>query len=836
MDLGGGIAQFEPNSHVDLDPAPPLSISSAEFLARALEHAQVGTWQVDILTGLFTWDAVTGEILGLATMSHAVDDLPSVHPDDKAAVRARLKRKVVGDGPESFEFRIVRPDGEVRWVRTTGRERESSPERCRYIAGILTDVTEERAAAESLREAEERYRLISQVTSDWIFDWDMITDRLRWNEAHGGFLGYDWHEVASMAALANYVHPDDRERVVQDFNEVFAGNEQTYASEHRFLKPDGTYVDVRACGNIIRSADGHPVRLIGSIQDVTERRYADAALRESEAVNRGIVEASMDIVVLLDLEGTLLFFNKSDGKTATMADLAAHYGQHWTSIWPKHAWPSINGAIERGAAGERTQIVECFVHEGQTFWWDVAVSPILDDAGKPIKLVAIARDVTLQHEANEKLRRAATYDALTNLPNRACFQDRLADAAARARSAGSRFGLLLLDVDDFKQVNDSMGHDAGDALLKSIASRLELPSIRSQAVARLGGDEFAVLLEEVESDTELAVHARAILERMRDPLVHGGRVLDCHVTIGAALFPDHGSTPDNVLKSADIALYIAKATARGGLTMFESSHRDGLRERASMVSLARSALQDGRILPFYQPKLSLRDRRVEGFEALLRWRHPRQGIQLPATIAAAFEDLDVSTDISRNMIDQVIADMRGWLDRGVPFGHVAVNAAAAEFRSDNFAEGVLDRLQAAGVPTRCFQLEVTETVFLGKGAEYVDRALKLLNEEGVRIALDDFGTGYASLRHLKQFPVHVMKIDQGFVKAMGTNAEDAAIISAVLNLGKSLNIDVVAEGIETAEQELRLRKLGCEYGQGFLYSEAVPARFVPRLLRKFAAP
>jgi diguanylate cyclase (GGDEF)-like protein/PAS domain S-box-containing protein len=835
MDLGTGAKQFELSNCVELkSAAAPAPFASAEFLASALRHARVGTWQVDMHGGLFTWDPVTSEILGLPSLGQATGELLPIHPDDRAAVWRRLKRHVVGGGTESSEFRIVRPAGEVRWVRATGRQRELVQAPGRYVAGIVTDITEERAAAESLREAEERYRLISQVTSDLIFDWDIANDRLRWNEAKGGFFGYASHELASMGALRHTIHPEDEDRVVAEFAEAFRSKEATYTSEHRFKNSNGTYSDVLACGNIIRDADGRAARILGSIQDVTERRYADAALRESEAINRGIVEASTDSVALLDLEGKFLFVNKTGGITTTIEDVAARYGQHWTTFWPESAWPGLNNAIKTAVAGGSAQITERFEHEGQPRWWDIAVSPILGDTGRPIKLVAIARDVTQQREANEKLRRAATYDALTSLPNRASFQDHLAEAAAQARATGSRFGLLLLDVDDFKQVNDSMGHDAGDALLKSIASRLELPSVRPQAVARLGGDEFAVLLEGIENIAELGAHAEVILARMKEPLVHGGRVLDCHVTIGAAIFPDDGATQDEVLKSADIALYVAKATARGALTTFEPAHRDGMRERANMVSLARCALQDGRIVPYYQPKLALDDRRIDGFEALLRWQHPTRGIQLPATIAAAFEDLDVSTALSRNMIDQVIGDMRRWLDQGVAFGHVAVNAAAAEFRSDNFAEGVLARLHAAGVPTSHFQLEVTETVFLGKGAEYVDRALKLLNKEGVRIALDDFGTGYASLRHLKQFPVHVMKIDQGFVKAMGANAEDEAIISAVLNLGKSLNIDVVAEGIETTGQERRLRELGCEYGQGFLYSEAVAAGFVPELLRKFA--
>jgi len=251
------------------------------------------------------------------------------------------------------------------------------------------------------------------------------------------------------------------------------------------------------------------------------------------------------------------------------------------------------------------------------------------------------------------------------------------------------------------------------------------------------------------------------------------------------------------------------------------------------VQLARDAINDDRIIPFYQPKLDIQTRQLVGFEALLRWRMSNGRIGHPASIEAAFEDSSVAAAISDRMIERVIADMRGWLDKGIEFNHVAVNSSAAEFRRDNFAERVLEQLRAAKIPTRCFQLEVTETVFLGRGAEYVHRALALLSSQGVKIALDDFGTGYASLRHLKQFPVDIIKIDQSFVRDMEADPGDEAIVRAVINLGRSLGIKVVAEGIEREEQAQRLIELECDFGQGFLFSKAVPASRIPSLVERW---
>jgi EAL domain-containing protein (putative c-di-GMP-specific phosphodiesterase class I) len=299
------------------------------------------------------------------------------------------------------------------------------------------------------------------------------------------------------------------------------------------------------------------------------------------------------------------------------------------------------------------------------------------------------------------------------------------------------------------------------------------------------------------------------------------------------VFPRHGRTSDELLKNADVALYASKAGGRGMASLFEPHMRDDVERRTSMVQLARDAVRDDRIVPYYQPKLDLETRSIVGFEALLRWRTPRGRIGLPASLEAAFEDLDVAAAISDRMIERVIADMRSWLDRGIDFRHVAVNAAAAEFRRDNFAERLLEQLQRAGIPTRCFQVEVTETVFLGRGAEYVHRALALLNLRGIKIALDDFGTGYASLRHLKQFPVDIIKIDQSFVRDMVDDPGDEAIINAVINLGRSLGIKLVAEGIESEEQARRLHGLKCDFGQGFLFSKAVPAARVPSLVERW---
>jgi EAL domain-containing protein (putative c-di-GMP-specific phosphodiesterase class I) len=295
------------------------------------------------------------------------------------------------------------------------------------------------------------------------------------------------------------------------------------------------------------------------------------------------------------------------------------------------------------------------------------------------------------------------------------------------------------------------------------------------------------------------------------------------MSIGASVSPQHGTTRTELLKHADIALYAAKAAGRGNLKIFEPRMRADAERRVAMLGLARDALRNDGIVPYYQPKVDLRSGRLQGFEALLRWKHPRTGVQAADSIAAAFQDGELAAEISDRMIERVIADLQIWTDGGLAFEHVAINAAAAEFKNASFAERLLERLHHAGLPTSILQLEVTETVFLGRGAEHVQEALKTLSTSGVAIALDDFGTGYASLSHLKDFPVDIIKIDQSFISKLETDEHDSAIVRAVIRLGRSLGIKIVAEGIETPMQAEFLRRNRCHVGQGYLFGPAEPA-------------
>jgi len=764
--------------------------------------------------------------------------LQLVHPDDRGRLNDAIAHSLGQEESFDCEFRIVRADtGEIRWISSrTKMERDETGAAIRSIGAHL-DITERKLAEEDLRASEGRLRLVQEATG--LADFEVGSDGIaqlseRFVEQSG--LPPGTREIAQEQWM-RMIHPDDRDRLDRDM--IRSGEQdEAFQCEFRIIRPDNGEVRwISSHTKMERDAAGLATRSIGAHLDITERKNADEALRESEERFRLAAEAAglgvWDYDLTLDRRD---WSGRLQEILGVSADVEPGMPAFVACIKPSDR-EEFRRTLREAHSSDVARIEATFrivrASDGAERWVTLNTWRTHRADNSMRRIITTVRDVTEEKTAEERVRWTARHDALTLLPNRGMFQENLDLAIREAVSSGGAVGLLLLDLDDFKQINDSLGHDAGDKMLQMFAERLRGVVRAEDTVARFGGDEFAIVMPDIHTEQSVIQLSRAIQERLREPFVHEGRLLDCRVSMGASVFPMHGRNSEVLLKNADVALYAAKAGGRGMVSLFEPQMRDDVQRRISMVQLGRNAIRDDRVVPYYQPKVDLGTRAIVGFEALLRWRTASGRIGLPGSIEAAFEDLEVAAAISDRMIERVIADMRGWLDRGIEFHNVAVNAAAAEFRRDNFAERVLERLSAAQIPTRCFQLEVTETVFLGRGAEYVHRALALLNKRGVKIALDDFGTGYASLRHLKEFPVDIIKIDKGFVRDMAIEAGDDAIVNAVINLGRSLGIKVVAEGIETVAQKRRLIEMGCDFGQGFLFSRAIPANRVAGLLERW---
>jgi diguanylate cyclase (GGDEF)-like protein/PAS domain S-box-containing protein len=561
------------------------------------------------------------------------------------------------------------------------------------------------------------------------------------------------------------------------------------------------------------------------------RQSAEQALRASEQLYRGILQASTDAIVLLNDRGYVELVNDAAFEAMELDCAERVLGKHWTRLWRDESGQLVGEELEKAERGGTARFRGfCATSKGTPKWWDVVIAAMRHADGSLQGMLTIARDVTGEREKSEQLKWASEHDALTHLPNRRAFQSRLQAAVLRAMGSGGQIGLLLIDLDHFKHVNDSLGHSAGDELLKGVADRLRGGVREDDFVARIGGDEFAIVLERLDSEDSMLCVADELQLLVQSPMKIAGRAVRAGASIGGALFPRHAVTADDLFKNADTALYALKQSGRGGTRLFDFYMLDEAERSASQLRLARSAVTDRTVVPVYQPQFDIVDGTMSGLEALLRWRHPRKGLQLPGTLEEAFSDYELAAKIGELMQRKVARDMQSWLSSGLDFGRVAINAAPAEFLRDDYAEHLLATFSEFGVPAERLEIEITEHAFLGRANEYVARALSVLNDAGVTIALDDFGTGASSLSHLRDFPVDVAKIDMSFIQQMTDDDEIAAIVTAVVRLASSLSIEVVAEGVEKPGQLDLLRAMGCRFAQGHLFAAAVEADAVARMV------
>lgn len=442
--------------------------------------------------------------------------------------------------------------------------------------------------------------------------------------------------------------------------------------------------------------------------------------------------------------------------------------------------------------------------------------------GRTRRIFGIAQDVTDRKRTEERNWRLANHDFLTRLPNRRLFDEALERAIEFARVDGSHVGLLLIDLDYFKEINVSLGHEVGDVMLHVIAGRLRRLAGSGDEVARIGGDEFAVLLRDASAPANLVTLARKFIRAIEEPVTVRDREVACRASVGGALFPDHARSAGDLLNRANAALDRAKTTGRRIAVVYDDEMRRESETRFRVHEAIRGALGRDEIFPYYQPKVDLRDGRVLGLEALVRWRTAPGGVVVPAEFGAALADGFLGSAIGTRVIEKVTDDIRAWLDADLPFGSVAVNVSAMELMRGAYHEQVSEILSRKGIPFDRFQVEVTETVFVQHEGREIRDSIRRLDAMGVKVALDDFGTGFGSLVHLRRLAVSQIKIDRSFIAGIESDEEDYLIVKALVELGHGLGKTVIAEGIEQACERDVLIELGCDQGQGYLFGLPLP--------------
>jgi diguanylate cyclase (GGDEF)-like protein/PAS domain S-box-containing protein len=656
----------------------------------------------------------------------------------------------------------------------------------------------------------------------------------------GRILSYNQRFVDMLRIPQNVMDGGDNQRVLQYMVEQVADpaeltrtfavlDAQPQAESFDLIQfRDGRRFERYSIGK--RIEDTETIR-VWSFRDVTARYAAEAALRESEIRYRLLFEQNAAGVCVSRLDGTIVDAN------ATFASMIGYpratlLGRNMNEFYMRGLEREGLAALLRDSTTLNSIEVELRRADGSSMWALKNLTLVGEGADGMVHATVV--DISARKRAEEQIEFHAYHDVLTNLPNRKLFTDRLRQSLTRAKRSGRAVAVMFIDVDHFKTINDTLGHTAGDELLLEMSRRLRGCVREEDTVARLGGDEFTIILSELRQPDDAIGVAEKVLDTVQVPLSIGGMPIEVTASVGIALYPDDGTDPESLLRNADSAMYRAKESGRNNFQLCTDEMKQRAMERLSLESRLRKALHDEQLVLHYQPQVNLLSGRIIGAEALVRWNDPERGLVYPAAFIPVAEESRLIVPLGEWVLRTACRQAKEWIDRGAGPVRIAVNLSARQFQQQDLVEMVRGILDETRLHASALELEITETTAMQNGEVTVD-VMRSLRDIGVGISIDDFGTGYSSLNYLKRFPITAVKIDRAFIRDLVTDEGDAAIVSAVIAIARSLRLRVVAEGVETAAQYAFLRSRECHEAQGFYFSRAVHHDELTRALLKHSA-
>lgn len=812
---------------------------SQERLSLALDASQMGTWDWNLDTGRLHCCAKVAMLHGHSPVAWSGPlgfYLQDIHPEDKRQLRRSFISICRNKLPRyRLAYRLKTEQGPPRWLEATAKLYRGPTGKIHRFVGTLVDITERRRNEQALIRSEAKFSALFQGAPDpYILVNQSSHIVIEINRSFTDFFGYEAEDIVGKTAVEAglWRNPTERHRVV----EKLRMDRRLSGIEIEFLTKNGRVITCEVSSSFF-TINRQPCAL-STFKDVTARKQAEAALRASEEKFSKAFKASPDSISITEkATGRHLEINEGFTRlTGYTPDEVIGKTARELNIWADYAQRAklIEELEVRGRVMQREMRV--FGKGGHELLVSVSVEPLVIDGVDC--MVLTARDITDQKLIEARVKHLAYHDALTDLPNRLLLTDRLNQTLALLTRHDLHGALLFFDLDHFKHINDSLGHSCGDSVLQEVTRRLLARVRKEDTVARLGGDEFVVLLSGLQgsrTDVVAAVrrHAETLLLEIAAPMTIEGHTLQLSCSIGVAMLPEHGDNPEDLLKRADIALYKVKESGRNGISFFEQAMQKAASERLSIETDLRAALNLGQFRLFYQPQIDSRDDSIIGAEALIRWEVPGKGMISPASFIHVLEESGLILAVGQWILNEACAFAAKLIDDGLVDParfSMSINISPRQFRHPDFVTQVRQAIADQGVPASSLKLEITENIVIQNISDTIAK-MQELRELGVCFAIDDFGTGYSSLSYLKQLPLDLLKIDQSFIRDCTQDSNDAEIVRAIIAMGRNLRLELIAEGVETAEQLAFLQQQSCHAYQGYLFSPPVPALQFIQLLR-----
>ncbi|HYG90252.1 MAG TPA: EAL domain-containing protein [Azospirillum sp.] len=805
-----------------------------------------GVWDWDLRADTLYLSPRFKEFLGLPPgrgLNRLQDWLARVHPEDVDWLNASFEGQMGGVAlPFQIEHRVRRGDGgDWRWLICRGvavYDESGSPVR---LVGSVADVTDRKLAEQQLRRSEERYALAAAASNDGLYDWDLTADRVYYSPRWKSILGFAEHEIGETPdEWLGRVLDEDLIWLKAALDAQAEGDGKPFQIEYRMLDATGTVRWMSCRGIAVKDAAGAPVRIVGSQADVTDRKQAEQRLRLSEEryalAARGANDGLWDW--LLDTDEVYYSPRWKDMLGYGEADIGTSIDEWFRRVHPED-FAGLEAALKLHLADQRENLQHEFRMlraDGSTMWVLVRGIAVRDD-GHAVRMAGSMTDITARKAAEQQLLFDAFHDGMTGLPNRTLLLDRVGLALDRHRRNGGRhFAVLLIDLDRFKSINDTKGVAVGDQILRTISQRLEDGRRMGDTLARLSADEFALLLNDIDDVGDALDAANCIAKAVAQPHHLDDHDVVLTASIGVALSATGYDRPEDMLRDASLAVYRAKQGGRNRVDVFDGTLRRQAMSLMRTEADLRTALEQGQLCLFYQPIVSVLTGRIAGFEALMRWRHPKRGLVSPAEFIPLAEECGLIVPMGRWALKESVRQVAHWqarFPRSKPL-FMSVNVSSQQFRDDDLLGLVRDVLAESAIPPSSLKLEITESLLM-QDPEKCRAMMQAIRDMDVRLSIDDFGTGYSSLAYLHKFPADTLKIDRTFVSAISTGESSAAIVQVITTLAAILNMDVVAEGVETETEAEFLRDIVCTYGQGYFWSRPAPAKDIETLLEREAA-